>query len=175
MSCCYCHIATSTSRRLRRYVWLYWTNDGRHFNAFTGINEASESEEESEEEKQNDEEAKEDEEEEEGKKTPVQLEKKKKKGTDHVKAEGCSFHWVHTCQKNTSSIPWHTLLLGLSIMDVCVTDSSGESDSSDDSDIEGETASALFMVISVCVCVCVCSCHWVNGYFWMLKALSQSQ
>lgn len=68
-----------------QYVWLYWRN-GRYFNAFTGINEASESEEESEEEKQNDEEAKEEEEEEEGKKTPVQLEKKKKKGMDHMKS-----------------------------------------------------------------------------------------
>lgn len=29
---------------------------------------------------------------------------------------------------------------------LCVTDSSGESDSSDDSDIEGEATSALFMV-----------------------------
>lgn len=44
---------------------------------FIGIDEASESEEESEEEKQNEEEAKE----EEGKKTPVQMEKKKKKGS----------------------------------------------------------------------------------------------
>lgn len=37
-------------------------------------------------------------------------------------------------------------------MDLCVTESSGESDSSDDSDIEGETASALFMV----------NCVWLN-------------
>ena len=51
---------------------------------FLGIDEASESEEESEEEKPNEEEAKEEEEEEEGKKTPVQLEKKKKKGMDHM-------------------------------------------------------------------------------------------
>lgn len=77
--------------------WLYWRNDGRYFNAFTGINEASESEEESEEEKQNDEEAKEDEEEEEGKKTPVQLEKKKKKGTDHVRSDGGGFHDTPCC------------------------------------------------------------------------------
>lgn len=42
-------------------------------------------------------------------------------------------------------------MLVLSCMDLCVTDSSGESDSSEDSDIEGETASALFMVFSVCV------------------------
>ena len=48
---------------------------------FIGIDEASESEEESEEEKQNEEEGKEEDEEEEGKKTPVQVEKKKKKGT----------------------------------------------------------------------------------------------
>lgn len=44
----------------------------------------------------------------------------------------------------------------LSCMDLCVTDSSGESDSSDDSDIEGETASALFMVsgrINGCLCI----------------------
>lgn len=40
----------------------------------------------------------------------------------------------------------------LSHLVLCVTDSSGESESSDDSDIEGETASALFMVNVVCVC-----------------------
>lgn len=33
--------------------------------------------------------------------------------------------------------------------DVCVLDSSGESDSSEDSDIEGETASALFMAVMI--------------------------
>lgn len=103
-----------------------------------GIDEASESEEESEEEKQNEEEAKEEEEEDEGKKTPVQTEKKKKKGKTilvghHDKCEQCCMNlWV-----------W--------CVDLCVTDSSGESDSSDDSDIEGETASALFMVASVFV------------------------
>lgn len=58
---------------------------------FAGIDEASESEEESEEEKQNEEEAKEDEEEEEGKKTPVQFEKKKKKGELHIRARCCRF------------------------------------------------------------------------------------
>lgn len=57
--------------------------------SFIGIDEASESEEESEEEKQNEEEAKEDEEEEEGKKTPVQFEKKKKKGTNHMWSNYC--------------------------------------------------------------------------------------
>lgn len=35
-------------------------------------------------------------------------------------------------------------------MGFCVTESSGESESSDDSDIEGETASALFMVVNMC-------------------------
>lgn len=60
------------------------------FGTLAGIDEASESEEESEEEKQNDEEAKEEEEEEEGKKTPVQFEKKKKKGLLHVRAHHCS-------------------------------------------------------------------------------------
>lgn len=53
-------------------------------NSFAGIDEASESEESEEEEKPNEEEAKEDEEEEEGKKTPVQFEKKKKKGALHI-------------------------------------------------------------------------------------------
>lgn len=38
-----------------------------------------------------------------------------------------------------------TLQFNFSRVNLCVTDSSGESDSSDDSDIEGETASALFM------------------------------
>lgn len=51
---------------------------------------------------------------------------------------------------NMSSVTW-IFVLDLSCMNLCVTDSSGESDSSDDSDIEGETASALFMVASVCV------------------------
>lgn len=37
------------------------------------------------------------------------------------------------------------------LMQLCVLDSSGESDSSDDSDIEKETASALFMVSNVIV------------------------
>ena len=49
-----------------------------------GIDEMSESEEESEEEKPNEEETKEEEEEDEGKKTPVHMEKKKKKGVVDV-------------------------------------------------------------------------------------------
>lgn len=37
-----------------------------------------------------------------------------------------------------------------------VSDSSGESDSSEESDIDGEAASALFMVVMAYIFVCLC-------------------
>lgn len=45
---------------------------------------------------------------------------------------------------------------GYDVIMLCVSDSSGESDTSEDSDIDGEAASALFMVVCVCVRVLVC-------------------
>lgn len=38
---------------------------------------------------------------------------------------------------------------GYDVIMLCVSDSSGESDTSEDSDIDGEAASALFMVVCV--------------------------
>lgn len=127
-----------------RFTWLFcacvFSQHLHHSGCqpFAGIDEASESEEESEEEKQNEEEAKEDEEEEEGKKTPVQFEKKKKKGELHIRARCCRL----SRSKRLAS-------RSLSCVAFVAADSSGESESSDDSDIEKETASALFMVITV--------------------------
>lgn len=79
------YAAKDLNETAKLYCSLHGVHGITECRPFAGIDEASESEEESEEEKQNEEEAKEEEEEEEGKKTPVQFEKKKKKGAFHVR------------------------------------------------------------------------------------------